>query len=162
MLQTCLGNEPHVKGHSFSHDDLTSGHEVWAVLSDESERVIAMGGLADENDVGDIELVGLCVHERCRRRGYGTMILQSLVQYLNITSRLHQLRCEVYEFRKGSIQFYRKTGFVPFGVPVIQEHGCRIKSLRYKVVLSRTYYSIYRRDCIQYLIVLKIRTVLCQ
>ncbi len=136
MLQTCLGAEPHVKGHTFLPDDLTSDHEVWAVLSDQSGRVIAMGGLANENDVGDVELVGLCVNERCRKRGYGTMIVRSLVQFLNNTCRLHQLRCEVYEFKEGAIQFYRKTGFVPIGDPISEEHGSKIQCLRYKVVLT--------------------------
>jgi diamine N-acetyltransferase len=58
----------------------------------------------------------LIANEAYRRKGYGSMALQCLINYCFKTLQLHQLYCNILANNPESMDMFEKQGFVRTGV----------------------------------------------
>jgi len=58
----------------------------------------------------------LIANDNYKRKGYGTMALTCLISYCFRTLQLHQLYCNILENNCGSIDLFKKQGFVQAGL----------------------------------------------
>lgn len=117
-----LVNDAAVRKNSFFPDLITmKEHRVWfrkRLLSDNT--ILLLGRLGDEMvgqcrfDVkGEVAIVSLALVEKYRQKGFGSKILARAIARLKQTrKKVKKIRALIVATNFGSINFFKKNGFV--------------------------------------------------
>ena len=87
--------------------DVIKNHIVTLVGCNESNIPIAYGHLDKENS---IIWLGICVSEKYVGMGFGSMMMQKLIEYGNILS-VEKVKLSVDRSNSSAISMYKKFGF---------------------------------------------------
>jgi RimJ/RimL family protein N-acetyltransferase len=95
--------------------NLSKDHN-YSIIDMETEKLIGNCGFLDMDYINRTAEIGIFIgNKNYWNRGYGTEALSLLVDYGFKALNFHNIMLRVYEFNKGGIKCYEKTGFKQIG-----------------------------------------------
>ena len=88
----------------------------YAIVDSATEELIGNASLADINHLHGTAEIGLFIGKKdCWGKGYGTEVMELLLDYGFAKLNLHNITLHVYSFNERAIRCYEKVGFKPAG-----------------------------------------------
>lgn len=100
---------------------MEKGEYTFSIIKKENDKLIGNCGLMGFTPIDGKCTIGIFIgDEENRGKGYGTEVLNMLLDYGFNQLRCHNINLEVFDFNKQAIECYKKVGFKEYG----RRHEC--------------------------------------